>query len=264
MSLRELFFGFELETIARHPECFKAVDINPWERRRTTPMQVLSLGMSRTGTASMLVALTQLGYETYHGFRAFADIRDYELWNPAYETKFLQQPSSMCQKVDMAFLDQVLGHMNAVTDMPAVSFAAELIIAYPDAKVVLVERDVESWYRSFARVFINSYDSWLWSLIAWLDPNKVGHMNTFLRTSIARCQFGAISSGEFKANARPMYKEHYAAIRRLLEERGETETRLLDFDLRSGWEPLCTFLGKEAPPDRPFPRVNEDKVILKL
>ena len=208
----------------------------------------------------MHAALTALGYETYHGFRAFADVRDYEMWNPAYETKYLSKPSNACPAVDKAFLDKALGHMNAVTDMPAVSFSAELIAAYPQAKVVLVERDVEAWYRSFARVFIGSYDSWLWSFIAWLDPIKVGHMNAFLRNSVARCQFHASNSAEFKANARGAYKEHYAEIRELLKQRGEIDSRLLEFDLRTGWEPLCSFLGKDVP-DVPFPKVNEDAMI---
>lgn len=224
-------------------------------------MQVLSLGMSRTGTASMQAALSILGYETYHGFRAFADIRDYELWNPAYETKFLGRPSTACSKVNKEFLDKLLGHMNAVTDMPAVSFSEELITAYPEAKVVLVQRDVEAWYRSFERVFIGSYDSWLWSFIAWLDPNKVGHMNNFLRNSVARCQFHANSSKEFRSNAREVYQEHYADIRRLLAQRGESQTRLLEFDLKTGWEPLCKFLEKDVPKDKPFPRANEDEMI---
>lgn len=36
------------------------------------------------------------------------------------------------------------------------------------------------------------------------------------------------------------------------------QERLLVFDVREGWEPLCDFLGVVAP-DRPFPRLNEAK-----
>ena len=209
----------------------------------------------------MYAALTMLGYETYHGFKTFADIRDYEICNLAHETKFLSKPSSMCPKVDKGFFDKVLGHMNAVTDMPAVSFSEELIAAYPEAKVVLVERDIEPWYKSFERVFINNYESGLFAFVAWLDPRKTGLLNTALRNSVARCQFRANNSEEFRANAQPVYREHYAKIRKLLEDQGETETRLLEFDLSPGWEPLCKFLGKNVPKDQPFPRVNEDKMI---
>ena len=261
MSVSELFFGFDPQTIARHPECFAPADKDPHSRQRTTPMQVLSLGMSRTGTASMHAALTALGYETYHGFRAFANIRDYELWNPAYETKYLLKPSTACPIVDRTFLDKALGHMNAVTDMPAASFATDLIEAYPDAKVILVQRDEDAWYRSFERVFVDAYDSWLWTIIARLDPGRVGHMEKFLRRSVAQCHFRASSTSEFRSNARNVYREHYTNIRELLEQRDETESRLLEFDLRDGWVPLCSFLGRDIPKDIPFPKVNEDKMI---
>lgn len=223
-------------------------------------MQVLALSMPRTGTASMHAALTILGYETYHGFRAFANARDYELWNPAYETKLLNKPSKACPKVDLEFLDKASGGMNAITDMPAVSFAEEFIAAYPDAKVVLVERDVESWYKSFEQVFITFYEGPLWPLIAWLNPSKVGHMFTFIHNGVARCHFGASNSQEFRSNARRAYKQHYAGIRTLLRQRGEAETRLLEFDLNSGWNPLCQFLDKPTP-DLPFPNVNETAMI---
>lgn len=36
--------------------------------------------------------------------------------------------------------------------------------------------------------------------------------------------------------------------------------RLLDYKLGDGWEPLCEFLGKDAPSEE-FPRLNEEKVM---
>lgn len=126
---------------------------------------------------------------------------------------------------------------------------------------MLVERDIESWYRSFSRVFIDVYESRLWRLMAWLDPDKVGRIEHWGRTSLARCLFGANNAQEYRANAREVYKKHYASVRRLLEERGETETRLLEFDLSSGWEPLCTFLGKPVPKETPLPSGNDQSII---
>ena len=42
--------------------------------------------------------------------------------------------------------DQLLGHCQAVCDWPAVAFAKELIEAYPEAKVLITTRDVDSWH----------------------------------------------------------------------------------------------------------------------
>lgn len=42
--------------------------------------------------------------------------------------------------------DQLLGDCQAVCDWPACAFAKELIEAYPNAKVILTTREVESWH----------------------------------------------------------------------------------------------------------------------
>lgn len=47
------------------------------------------------------------------------------------------------------------------------------------------------------------------------------------------------------------FVDHNENIRRLVPK-----DRLLEFRVEEGWEPLCTFLGKEVP-DEPYPRVNE-------
>ncbi len=46
------------------------------------------------------------------------------------------------------------------------------------------------------------------------------------------------------------YNAHVDAVCRTVESE-----RLLVFDVREGWEPLCAFLG-ETPPAGPFPRSN--------
>jgi hypothetical protein len=41
------------------------------------------------------------------------------------------------------------------------------------------------------------------------------------------------------------------------------EDRLIFFDVKDGWAPLCTVLGK-AEPDEEFPRINDGKAIEEL
>ncbi|KAI1500707.1 hypothetical protein F5X99DRAFT_409782 [Biscogniauxia marginata] len=51
--------------------------------------------------------------------------------------------------------DQILQALGAVaSDTPAIAFSKELIEEYPEAKVVLVERKIESWYNSFVHAVI--------------------------------------------------------------------------------------------------------------
>lgn len=54
----------------------------------------------------------------------------------------------------------------------------------------------------------------------------------------------------------PRYRQHYAQIRALLKDQ---PSRLLEYKLGSGWEPLCKFLDKPVP-ENPFPHVNESAV----
>ncbi|KAJ4180862.1 hypothetical protein NW767_013417 [Fusarium falciforme] len=78
----------------KHPELFQP-DLNIDRRKctRTVPMEVLALGMSRTGTSSMQRALMILGYnEVYHGFAMFANPCEVELWKEAFHRKYDLQP----------------------------------------------------------------------------------------------------------------------------------------------------------------------------
>lgn len=39
--------------------------------------------------------------------------------------------------------------------------------------------------------------------------------------------------------------------------------RLLEYEVKQGWEPLCKFLDKPIP-DEPFPRVNDSKNFVSI
>jgi hypothetical protein len=40
--------------------------------------------------------------------------------------------------------------------------------------------------------------------------------------------------------------------------------RLLVYEVKEGWEPLCDFLGVEAPKDKPFPHLNDSDSFRKM
>ena len=63
--------------------------------------------------------------------------------------------------------------------------------------------------------------------------------------------YRAGNTKELQQNAKMIYQEHYELVRRVCPKE-----RLLEFDLKEGWDPLCAFLGKEKP-EVPFPRLNE-------
>ena len=58
-------------------------------------------------------------------------------------------------------------------------------------------------------------------------------------------------------NGIEMYKEHNAWIKSLVKPEN-----LLVYNVKDGWEPLCSFLGRKIP-DKPFPRVNDEEAYVQ-
>ena len=225
--------------------------INRRNTPRTVPMEVLSLGFSRTGTSSMQEALGTLGYTSpYHFSSIFENTRDAELWREAIHAKFHGGPSLDWK----AHFDGLLGHCGAVTDMPAILFWRELAEAYPEARVVLVEREVGKWVPSCGVLLEGILDPFLGYVLRFTDPFWMGRVIGCGRAWV-QAAFGTTDLAGAKAVAVETYRAHYAAVRA-----GIPADRLLEYELGSGWEPLCEFLGKPVP-DVDFPRRNEAKML---
>ncbi|RYP42518.1 hypothetical protein DL767_000206 [Monosporascus sp. MG133] len=120
---------------------------DPPPRKRTKPMEVLCVGMPRSGTESLQRALLRLGYDhTLHGWDiVFEDPNYCQQWVRLCRKKWFG-PLDGETKITAADFDALLGHAVAVTDTAGSVFAAELIDAYPDAKVILnYRKDLEHY-----------------------------------------------------------------------------------------------------------------------
>ena len=212
-------------------------------------MQVLSLGLPRTGTASMRSALQILGYDhTAHGFDLISHSEIGGPWMEAVNAKFLNKG----KPYGRAEFDALLGHCAAVTDMPCAAFWEELMVAYPEAKIILVERNIEDWYKSFdATVITELFSKAADVSVQYIEP-LVGSQIGLMSRKLIYGYFLAKTPDEVRQNAREVYGEHYRRIREAVPK-----DRLLDYRLGEDWEPLCKFLGKEVPEGVPFPRINE-------
>jgi hypothetical protein len=200
----------------------------------------------------MQLALNILGSPCYHGFSLFANIRDCDLWNSALGAKFFNKGLPF-SKSDWGAL---LENYSAVSDLPAVAFPQELLSAYPDAKVVLVERDIEKWYKSFDEGVMQNVWNPVLRFIAKLDWRFVSRLESTSRRW-TRGWLKATSLVEMRRNARAKYYEHYELVKSITPP-----DQLLVFRLDEGWSPLCEFLGVDIP-DMPFPRVNEGTALVE-
>ncbi|KAJ7855678.1 hypothetical protein B0H13DRAFT_1488298, partial [Mycena leptocephala] len=167
-------------------------------------------------------------HDGYHFFNIYTNVGDCDMWIEALKAKYHGRG-----KFGRAEFDKLLGHCMAVTDAPCNAFAPELIDADPEAKVILVERDIEAWYTSFQNVLEPIYRS-DFRVAAFLDPASSTPRRSRRGTERAQGVPGVLCGSEA----------------------GHAEGGLLEYKLESGWDPLCQILGKEVP-DVPFPRINE-------
>lgn len=212
-------------------------------------IQVIGAGFGRTGTKSLKLALEQLlGGTCFHMLEMFEN-------RPELFPRWLAKARG--EDVD---LRELLSGYSATVDWPSASFYAELAELYPRAKVVLTVRDPERWYHS-ARETI--YDFSVKSCKPPLSWALQSHPSRWAGPEMAdRVIWGEQGhfGGRFedKAHAISVYEAHVAEVKARIPAE-----RLLVYELRQGWEPLCAHLGVPVP-DQPLPNVNSRDEMQKL
>ncbi|KAK6971947.1 hypothetical protein R3P38DRAFT_3138311 [Favolaschia claudopus] len=132
-------------------------------------LEVLVLGFCRTGTASMRAALKTLGYgESHHIGRVMMQPTEIGAWNALIDAKIEGR------NVDGAQLKELLGNFKVVADVPGIIFAAELVQAHPQARVILTMRNPDSWWNSLQQTLLVMLDTRHTRLARWLDPHRLG------------------------------------------------------------------------------------------
>lgn len=221
-------------------------------------MEVLCLSLPRTGTMTIQHALRTLGYKkVWHGDpESLTDVPPHmsRVCNELAIRKFRDK-----LPINKDELEEFLYDFDATTDIPPCYFWEDMLAAYPDAKVILVERDVDSWYQSYV---INLLSTLFGTWHGWLYRNFaepiLGVRHYTLLTNLTFGFFHAKSYGELQKKAKQVYVDHYSAVQWACKKQGRP---LLNFQLKDGWFPLCEFLGKEVPVGLNFPRANEGKTL---
>ena len=193
---------------------------------------------------SLKVALETLGLDPcYHMTEVLAHPEHTGFWISAWR----REPADW---------DGVLGVYEATMDWPACTFYGELMERHPDAKVILSVRDPERWYESVRNTIYEL------SVIVPRHPiYRIGY--TLVRLFVLRGPgnidladeiiWQGTFDGRFEDenHAIEVFERHNAEVQQRVPE-----NRLLVYDVKSGWGPLCEFLGVEEP-DEPFPRTND-------
>ncbi|KAI4136802.1 MAG: hypothetical protein L6R39_007606 [Caloplaca ligustica] len=207
--------------------------------KQDRPMKVFIMGMPRSGTMSLVTALKKLGYIPYDFIdRIF--LGHMPLWTDALRAKFRGQGKPWGREE----FDRVFKGFDCVLDVPCTFFPSELSAAYPSALVILNTRPPAAWHASMSSTLFRVFRWPTWPLLARLDPSFTGVWYEHVMLT-----FDIFCGNDYSLPAcTAAYNAHYDHVRRAVPKE-----RLLEYDVKEGWEPLCRFLGKEVPAEE-FPR----------
>ena len=193
-------------------------------------MQVIGAGVGRTGTYSLKLALNQLGLGPCHHMEEvlFNMPAQVPLWDAALDGH--------------ADWDAIFEGYVSTVDWPTAGFFRELGAAFPTAKFVLTVRSPESWADSFSAT--------IYTFLAGRHQAPA-EMRDWLAMAAGVIAKTGFPEGLDQAGMMRAFNAHNDAVKATIPA-----DRLLVYQVRDGWEPLCAFLGVPVP-GAPFPRSND-------
>ncbi len=198
---------------------------------RHTPgmtLQVVGAGVGRTGTTSLKAALEQLlGGRCYHMFEVLDHPGHVGVWSAA----------AAGDPVDW---DALFDGFTAAVDWPVASFWPELTAMYPDALVLLSNRESpEVWWKSASAT--------VFEVTRRPTPPGMEEWRAMVDRAIGDRFTPDVHDRDAAIAA---YERHNARVRAEVPVE-----RLLEWQPGDGWEPICERLGLPVP-DAPFPHAN--------
>jgi hypothetical protein len=188
-------------------------------------LKLIGAGMGRTGTASLKVALEELGLgRCYH------------------MSEVMQNPGDIPDWIDAANgnpdWDKIFDKYVATVDHPGCGFWKELVDYYPNAKVILTVRDAEKWFESTNETIYS---------LEFATVIKNSPWGEMLHKTIYDTMDNRMQDKDFMVS---FFNNRNAEIINAI-----ATDRLLVYQVQEGWKPLCEFLDVPIP-DTGFPRIN--------
>lgn len=145
----------------------------------------------------------------------------------------------------------------AVADAPHMLFVEELMELYPDAKVVCTVRDPDAWAASLASTASASLQTLLPFFVFWLPA--VSYFPRYAR-HLQGGRWGELYADpdEKWSTGKGVWNKHMQWLERVVPKE-----KLVFFDVKEGWGPLCEALevDEKSVEGMEFPRINDGKAI---
>jgi Sulfotransferase domain len=204
-------------------------------------LRVVGAGLGRTGTHSLKIALERLlGGPCYHMVEVFKRPADMEAWRAAAGG-------------ELPDWHKLFDGFAATVDWPSAAFWWEIAEAFPDAVILLSNRDADGWWKSATRTIFEG-------LRRRDRPSTEKPAETPTNGPPDNAAFGAMVGALFtktftpdfldEAAAKAAFDRHTADVRRRAPK-----NRLVEWRVQDGWGPLCAALGVSVPSE-PFPVSN--------
>jgi hypothetical protein len=186
---------------------------------------------------SLKLAIEELGFGPCHHMDEVLHNGETQipLWNDAYAGR----PD----------FEAIYRNYRSAVDWPTAAFWRELAEQYPEAKILLSTRSAESWCESISGTIMTillAPETWPEHARPWLEM--------VTDVVIERSLGGKTGKDDMIA----AFNAHEAEVKATIPA-----DRLLVFDVRQGWEPLCRFLDRPVP-STPFPRTNSKEEFFEL
>ena len=194
-------------------------------------LKVVGVGLGRTGTNSLKLALEHLlGGPCYHMFELIAHPHQVPQWEQAV-------------RGEQGDWDALFDGYAATVDWPGCAFWRDLVAANPDAPVLLSTRDSpQTWWVSMEQTIVPALQG----------PMLSDHPDLMRGQEMVRELFRTRFTPDFadREAAIAEYERHCDDVRREVPAE-----RLIEWQPRDGWEPICRHLGLPVP-EMPFPHEN--------
>lgn len=219
------FGNFGCGVVCRNFDFSKPIVLGP------VPTRIFGIGLHKTGTTSLHLALEELGFESAH-------------WRSARWAK------RIWQEVSTEGRSLTVDREYALTDLPIPFLFKELDAAYPGSKFILTLRDEEKWINSVR----NHWDH---------EKNPFRHRwNDDPFTHKAH----KLLYGQKGFNAELFLERYRRHIDEVFEHFGDRLDDLMVMDMDDpccgGWTSLCGFLDKPIPAV-PYPHAFKTAAVEK-
>ena len=169
--------------------------------------KIFGVGLSRTGTTSLHMALLLMGKASIHyplNAAPYWLAGDFYLYDP-------------------------LAEFDACLDIPTSAYFRELDKAYPGSRFILTVRNEDQWASSIERLYANL-------------PKSSQH--TQLRDMVRLVTYGTVNFHSDRY--RRIFNEHNDAVQAYFKNRPDA-LLVMDISAGDGWEKLCPFVEEKIP-----------------